>query len=136
MTDQEFEAQFAQATLPSSLFDHKAHLRLAWIHCHKYGVESAVVSVSQQIRRYTQSLGAKDKFNATLTEAAIRAVDHFMRKSTAISFSGFLEEFPRLRSHFKDLIAAHYSFDIYIDPQAKRQFLAPDLLPFDKQNIQ
>ena len=32
LTDQEFSAQFEQTTLDAALFNHEAHLRLAWIH--------------------------------------------------------------------------------------------------------
>ena len=42
-----------------------------------------------------------------------------------------MEEFPRLKNNFKDLIAQHYQMDIYRSQRAKTAYLEPDLLPFD-----
>lgn len=129
--DTEFELQFENGTLSPKLFSHEAHLRLAWIHIKKYGEVFAINAISDQLRAYTQEHGAPEKFNMTLTVAAVKAVSHFYHKSKSRDFRGFMTEFPRLKSHFKDLMAAHYSFDIYNLPEAKTKFLAPDLHPFE-----
>ena len=131
MTDLEFEQHFASGELPPALFTHEAHLRLAWIHVTQYGVEEAIENVTEQIKRYTQKLNATDKYNHTLTVAAVKAVYHFVLKSKSDNFQDFLQEFPRLKFKFKDLMACHYGFDIYTSPKAKQAFLEPDLLPFD-----
>ncbi|MEM7484275.1 MAG: hypothetical protein AAF348_03615 [Bacteroidota bacterium] len=131
MIDKEFEQQFERGELPPDLFTHEAHLRLAWIHVTQYGIDTAVKNVTQQIKRYTQKLNATDKYNHTLTVAAVRAVYHFALKSKSNTFSDFIKEFPRLRFNFKELMACHYGFDIYKSPLAKHKYLQPDLLPFD-----
>ncbi|TAI47267.1 hypothetical protein [Flagellimonas allohymeniacidonis] len=131
MTDLEFEHQFAAGELSPALFTHEAHLRLAWIHVTQYGVETAVKNVTRQIKSYTQKLNAADKYNHTLTVAAIKAVYHFVLKAKSDNFQDFLKEFPRLKFNFKELMAYHYGFDIYTSPKAKKTFLEPDLLPFD-----
>ena len=77
------------------------------------------------------SIGEEDKYNVTLTIAAIKAVHHFILKSEANRFDAFIQVFPRLKSNFKDLMNQHYGIDIYNSTEAKHQFLAPDLLPFD-----
>jgi N-formylglutamate deformylase len=130
-TDVEFEAQLANCTLSPSLFNHEAHLRLAWIHLQKHKVEKAIEGVNKQILNYVDHLGVKDKFNKTLTIAAIRVVNHFMGKSKSDSFVDFMLEFPRLKTNFKDLISFHYGFDIYNSERAKSEYLAPDLVAFD-----
>jgi hypothetical protein len=53
-----------------------------------------------------------------------------MQKSRSHRFQDFMEEFPRLRTHFRDLIFAHYSFDIFKMEQARQQWMEPDLLPY------
>ena len=128
--DEEFERQFATAQLDPSLFSHEAHLRLAYIQISKYGEEQAIANITAQIWRYVQKLGAEDKFNKTLTIAAIKAVHHFMKRSTISGFLSLITEFPRLKYNFKELMAAHYSQDIYNSPHAKQQFLEPDRLAF------
>jgi len=131
LTDTEFEQQFASGLFDPALFSHEAHLRLAWIHIHRYGVNSAIEHVTSQLLAYVQQLGAEAKFNQTLTVAAVKAVYHFMLQSSAQCFGDFIAAHPRLKYNFKELIAFHYGFDIYTLAEAKIQYLEPDLLPFD-----
>ena len=131
LTDDQFEMQLESTTIDPELFSHEAHIRLAWIHIRKYGLEQAIENVQQQIKQFADSQGAFDKFNKTLTVAAVRAVYHFMLKSRSDTFRGFIEEFPQLKTHFKDLMACHYGFDIYQSQLAKTEYLEPDLIPFD-----
>ena len=86
LSDKEFEAQFESGVLPPGLFTHEAHIRLAWIHIDKYGIDKAISNIVQQIQSYTAKLGVTDKFNKTLTIAAVRAVYHFMLKSNSSDF--------------------------------------------------
>ncbi len=130
LTDSEFEEQFSDGSLDPVLFTHEAHLRLAWIHISKYGTLQAQETICQQLVRFTENLGASEKFNKTLTIADIKAVDHFMIRSKTDSFTGLLEEFPRLKYRFKELMRAHYQVDIFTSEAAKKEFLEPDLLPF------
>jgi len=131
LSDLEFEAQFQSLTFDPADFSHEAHLRLAWIHVRKYGIDKALQNVSAQILAFTMFLGAEGKFNKTLTIAAVRTVFHFMLKSKAASFHEFIQEFPRLKHHFKELIESHYGFDIFNSEKAKSTYLEPDLQPFD-----
>lgn len=131
LSDAEFKRQFQNGSLDPILFGHEAHLRLAWIHIHHYGLEIAIDTVCTQLFTYVVQLGNKDKYNKTLTIAAIKAVHHFMQKSVSAHFMAFMQEFPRLKYHFKDLMDCHYGFDIFNSKEAKSTFLGPDKLPFD-----
>jgi hypothetical protein len=131
LSDEEFEKQFANCSFNSSWFTHEAHLRLAWIHIRKYGLDQAIDNVCHQIERYAESLGAKDKFNKTVTVAALKAVYHFMNRSRSDNFEGLIQEFPRLKTEFKGLMNAHYGIDIFKSPLARKEFIEPDKIPFD-----
>lgn len=131
LSDSEFQKVFAECKLDPSLFTHEAHLRLAWIYIKKYGIDQALWHIPVQLQRYVGFVGAKGKYNATVTTAAIKAVHHFMCKSKAADFKEFISEFPRLKFDFKSIMACHYGFDIYTSEKAKAQFLEPDLIPFD-----
>ncbi|RKS53530.1 hypothetical protein BC962_1782 [Gillisia mitskevichiae] len=131
LSDAQYEKQFATAQLDPALFSHEAHLRLAYIHISNYGIEQAISNITFQLKKYVQNLGAEDKFNMTLSVAAIKAMDHFIKRSSSTNFLSLITEFPRLKYNFKDLMAAHYAIEIYNIPLAKQQFLEPDLLPFN-----
>ncbi len=131
LSDNDFEAQFANANLDPAIFSHEAHLRLAWIHLNRYGLRQAEENICAQLVNFVNTIGAADKFNKTLTIAAIKAVHHFMQKSTSDNFADFIEEFPRLKYNFKELLGYHYGFDIFQSERARKEYLEPDLLPFD-----
>lgn len=129
-TDNEFEQQFNTCTLDPAVFSHEAHLRLAWIHITKYGTDQAIENICTQLLDFVDAVGARDKYNKTLTIAAIKAVYHFINRSNAGNFNDFIEQNPRLKYNFRELIAAHYGIDIFHSETAKREYVEPDLLPF------
>ena len=131
LNDTQFEQQFKSYKLDPTLFSHEAHLRLAYIHIGKYGHDQAITNVCDQLAANVTHLGATDKYNTTLTVAAVKAVYHFMQKGKANDFKGFIAAFPQLKYEFKRLMQSHYDFDIFNSQKAKKTFLEPNLLPFD-----
>lgn len=130
LSDQEFEFQFETFKLKPGMFSHEAHIRLAYIHIEKYGLEKAERNMCNQIKGYAEFLGGGDKFNETVTIAAVKAVNHFMERSSANNFKGLIAEFPRLITEFKELLGKHYGYNVFADKKAKAQYQEPDLLPF------
>ena len=112
-SDLEFEMHFKKCSLDPELFSHEAHLRLAWIHINKYGLDMAIKNICVQLRDFVASFGAQDKFNKTLTVAAINAVYHFMQRSNSENFRDFINAFPLLKDDFKKLIGCHYKMDFF-----------------------
>ncbi|MDB5275748.1 MAG: hypothetical protein JWR61_703 [Ferruginibacter sp.] len=131
LTDKEFETQFKNCTLSPDLFNHEAHLRLAWIHIHQYGTGQAIENICNQLKGFTRHVGAADKYNVTFTAAAIMAVAHFKKKTDTANFNDFIMEVPRLKYDFKALMACHYSQGIYNADIERKEFIEPDLLPFE-----
>jgi len=117
--------------LDPSLFSHEAHLRLAWIHLRQGEVKNAIVNVTEQIQAFAIRNGAPGKYHETVTVAAVKAVDHFMRRSKEKTFQNFITEFPRLKTEFKSLMDSHYSYNLFTSDVARKEFQEPDLAPFD-----
>ncbi len=130
LSDDEFAQQFEACTLVPQLFNHVAHLRLAWIHIRQFGAEQAAMNLCTQIKRFDATFDDGTKFNTTVTVAAVKAVNHFMEQSATTTFPDFIAENPRLQTDFKGLLASHYSFDVFTHPAAKQSFVAPDLASF------
>ena len=131
LTDDQFLYQLQTATLDAALFTHEAHLRLAWVQLQHHEKDIAIAQTCALIKSYVQVLGASDKFNQTLTVAAVEAVSHFMHKRETKSFENFIAANPELSTNFKGLLQTHYSFDIFSSNSAKSNYIAPDLVPFD-----
>jgi hypothetical protein len=131
LSDDVFETQFEDCSLNPKLFSHEAHIRLAWIHIKKYGVDRAITNINSQLLNFVVSVRARDKYNKTVTVAAVKTVYHFMLKSNTDNFKSFILEFPRLNKNFKALLNSHYSMDLFNYEAAKKQYIEPDVLPYD-----
>ena len=131
LSDNDFEQHFATCKLSPVLFSHEAHLRLAWIHIDKYGISKAIANTCTQLKQFVVSIGAEDKYNETVTIAAIKAVYHFKLKSETTNFHDFILRNPKLKNNFKELLSHHYTTDIFNSKEARNRFIQPDLLPFD-----
>lgn len=130
LTNQEFEEYFKNCTLNSVIFTHEAHLRLAYIHIKKYGLDKAIDNLCTQIPNFDQKFGDGKKFNKTVTIASAQIIYHFINTTNSSNFNDFIEEFPDLKNNFLKLLQSHYTLDIFNDKKAKQEYLEPDLLPF------
>lgn len=130
VNDEEFAKRFHNCEFDPDLFNHEAHLRLAFIHISKSGCANAEKIVVRDSQAFTRHAGVPGKFNKTVTIAAVKAVSHFMAKAPGVDFNSLLLKFPRLLTNFGDLMRQHYSIDILQSSAAKNEYLEPDLLPF------
>lgn len=128
--DDSLEQQLHDCSLDPTVFSHESHIRLAWIHISKYGLNKAIENITTDLKRYVSHLGAHEKYNETLTVAAVRIVGHFMENSNADKFDSFIHLNPRLKNDFKGLLSAHYSSKILNSAKAKLEYIKPDLLSF------
>lgn len=131
LSDLEFEKQFGDCSLDPTLFTHEAHIRLAWIHITKYGSQQAEENINSQILQYVSKLGAQSKYHATVTIAAVKIVNHFVLQSPANDFAEFVKANDRLITDFKGLLMTHYKTNIFDSAEAKKEYIEPELLPFD-----
>lgn len=131
LSDEEFLKAFKDCSLPPTLFNHEAHLRLAWIHLTEKGLEAGIKAVCHQVTTYVNHLEAQSKYHVTLTIAAVWIVNHFRQSAKSDNFFDFILEFPQLKRDFKGLIGSHYSFNIFDSESARLHYLEPDLMPFE-----
>lgn len=129
-TDDVFEKKFEDCSFPPLYFSHEAHLRLAYIHLEKYGLEKSIENMFKQIYDFAIKYGATMKFNATVTYASLQIMNHYMKKAESDNFPDFIKEFPFLKEDFKTVIGTHYSGDVFRSLEAKKEILEPDLVSF------
>ena len=131
LSDAEFLAQFEQQTLPPAAFDHRGHLRLAWLYLSRNPLERAVDRVTAGIAAYAASLGAADKFHHTLTEAIVRIMSARRRRGHYPTLEAYLAANPDLVRDIRGVVLACYSPELLDSPRARRMFLPPDRAAFD-----
>ena len=129
ITDKAFLTQFENLTLDSQYFNHIGHVRLAWLYIHRYGLEVAMAKTFAGIPAYAGSLGAADKFHATITDAIVRIIAQRMATGDEDTWQAFIGNHADLVDDALAVIRQHYSQALLDTKQARLAVLQPDLAP-------
>ena len=60
-------ARFEAGDIDPAGFDHAAHVHVAWLYVRAYPAREAVTRFDAALRRFTDRVGASDKYNAMIT---------------------------------------------------------------------
>jgi len=127
--DQIFWRDFTAGAIKPGDFDHRAHLRLAYVHLAKFDPETAASAFKQSLLRYLEHHRIDpSKYHETLTRAWLMAVWHFMSKGGATQSA---QEFLARSQALLDpkVMLTHYSKERLFSGSARTQFVEPDLDP-------
>ena len=127
ISDARFLQQIEDGSLPPEYFDHAGHLRLAWLLVESEPMDFAVSKASELIARYATSLGASDKYHATVTEFLIRLVSSRQTQAYCSSWQTFLARNSDLNLDCLQVLSQYYDKDVLFSAAAKRAFIAPNL---------
>ena len=130
-SDEEFLRQFERLELDPDLFDHRGHLRLAWLYLQRLPLDEAIERTTRGIRAYANSLGAPGKFRHTMTEAIVRIMAKRVETGRAETLEEFLADNPELLTDLPRVLARHYSPGRLDSEAARHRFLSPDRAPLD-----
>lgn len=126
MQDRRFRSDFASASYPREDFDHRAHVRLAYVHLADADTETALAQVRSSLLAFLRHHGLdRSKYHETVTRAWIMAVRHFMELSPSSgSADDFIDRNPTLLN--PKIMLSHYSAAVLFSPQARARFVPPD----------
>lgn len=130
LSDAEFARQFKSLSLNPAWFTHEAHLRLGWIYVQALGIEKGAEQLCTQIREFDRKFGEGEKYNKTITVALAFLIYNRQMQSDAHDFPSFVLKNQDLLTNYKDLLAEHYSIDIFSANLPPETMLEPDLKPF------
>jgi hypothetical protein len=132
--DTEFKEQFEACKFPASEFDHRAHIRLAYIYLvENQNVDKAIELMRNSIIRLLNHIGVEpgEKYHETLTEAWILAVHHFMNKTgTASCADDFIDQNTEMLD--SKIMLTHYSAELLFSQPARQTFIEPDKDPIPR----
>ena len=127
-TDQDFREAFESCKIPSEMFHHREHMRLAWIYSREYPHEQALARMVQGIKSFAKHHGAGAKYHHTITVAWMHLVRHAMRKAPhAPGFNAFAAAHPHL--FHPRLLEYYYSKARLQSNAARHVWIEPDLRP-------
>jgi len=128
-SDHEFLTAFEAGAIAPANFNHRAHVRLAYIYLATNDVERGTTLMRHAIVNFLRHHGiAPTKYHETLTQAWILAVFHFMHRTTeSASADEFIERTPILLD--SRIMMTHYSAERLFSQHARHGFVQPDLEP-------
>lgn len=122
MTDQEFIDAFAAGTLSPDGFDHRAHLRTAFLLLRSKPFLEACIAMRDGLQALAGKLGKPDLYHETVTVAFMALVAE--RAPTAADWDGFIAAHPALCE--RGLLDAYYSQALLASGAARKRFAMPD----------
>jgi hypothetical protein len=133
--DLRFREQFESCAVPPDAFDHRAHVRLAYVYLTAHAPEAARSAMRDALRSFLlHNCVDPAKYHETITSAWIAAVRHFMDDTRACeSADEFIHRNPRLLD--TRIMTTHYSAETLFSPEARARFVAPDLEPIPRPSV-
>ena len=126
--DYRFKERVEKLNFPVEDFDHRAHLRLAYIYLAGNTVIESVELMRSTLCGLLKHAGIEpiEKYHETLTQAWILAVFHFMNCSGGSESS---EVFLKENSILLDskIMNTHYSNEVLFSESARIKFVEPNL---------
>ena len=125
--DRTFHEDFRLGRITPAQFDHRAHVRLAYILLCDSPVGEATDGMRAALVEFIARNGVDPaKYHETITRAWILAVRHFMERSPGSdSADQFIDANPRLLD--PKIMLTHYSAELLFSAEARAQFVPPDL---------
>lgn len=126
--DKSFLYQVETFDFPVESFDHRAHVRLAYIYLAGGDVKTAVDKTKETLLGLLKhaEIDPNEKYHETLTNAWIIAVHHFMKQSSAFeSANEFLDNNVKLLD--LKIMMTHYSYEVLFSERARKNFVEPNI---------
>ncbi|HVU39263.1 MAG TPA: hypothetical protein VHC95_13090 [Opitutales bacterium] len=131
--DEKFIAEFEACRWPLDQWHHRDHIKLAYLYLRRYPLAEAGARIRAGIQAHNRAHGIADTptggYHETMTQAWMRLV-HFTlcEYGPAETADAFFEQSPHLSQ--KKALRFFYSPELFLSPQAKGEFVAPDLTAF------
>lgn len=138
MDDRELLRQFESCTFPFEQWNHRTHVKVAFLYLRDHPFDVALEKVREGIKAYNAANqvpdGELEGYNETTTHAFLRLVHATMTAYGELlptpNADAFCRTHPQLLS--KHVLRLFYSPERRRHPDAKTQFVQPDLAPLPK----
>ncbi len=132
MNDEEHLRRFEDHSLPKEQWNHRAHLKVAYLYLNRFSQPEALERLRVGIQAYNAAQGIQDTptggYHETMTQVWLQLVYTALRQfGPADNADEFFDAQTQLCDKRTPLL--FYSRDLLMSPEAKRSFVAPDLAP-------
>ena len=127
MTETEFFEQFENGTLNVEIFDHPAHVKMAWIYLKRYELPEALRNFSNALKNFAEVNNAAGLYHQTITFAFLILINERIKAaSNSQSWDEFQAHNPELFDWKNNILKKYYQEETLKSDFAKRHFVFPD----------
>ena len=128
MDHQAFRVAFESCSLARDDWDHRAHLRLAWLYLREVDLETAIARLKAGIFAYDKGTDRLCNYHESMTRFWMTMIAKGLAAAPpGEDFEAFLARLPRLLD--KTLILEHYRHPTIVGERARAEWVPPDLKP-------
>jgi [ribosomal protein S5]-alanine N-acetyltransferase len=125
-------AAFESCTYPLEQWNHRAHIRVAFLYLSRCGLDQAIDRMRSGIQAYNAVHGVEDGpetgYHETTTQAFMRLIHNAIKERGPFQDSHqFCDGNPELLD--RRVLLRYYTRDQIMTPEAKARFVEPDLAP-------
>jgi hypothetical protein len=130
--DEAFREDFEAGRISPAEFDHRGHVRLAYVYLVEQDPDTATASMRSALQAFIRRNDVPaSKYHETLTHAWILAVRHFMERSPGTASAGdLIARHPELLD--SKIMLTHYSAATLFSDEARAGFVEPDVTPIPR----
>ena len=130
MTDQAFARAFENGEIAPAQFDHRAHVRVAWVYLNEGpSFDEALPRMRDAIQRFAAAAGASTKYHETITVLWMRLLAGVKARGASGELADVLVAHPAPAD--KDLPLQYYSRDRLFCDEARAAWVEPDRKPVE-----
>jgi N-formylglutamate deformylase len=118
--------EFEEDGIDPDVFDHEAHIHLAWCYLQHHGLAETIQRYSERLRAITRALGAEGKYHETITWFFIISIAERRVGRAADDWRVFVAENPDLFEGRGGFLRRYYSATLLGSDVARGQFVLPD----------
>jgi hypothetical protein len=126
MTDEELLRGFAEGTLSPGEFDHRQHVRLAWLHVTRLPLLDAIAVQAQGLRRLTAAFGVPGRYHATITVGYVLLIAERAAAGRHQTWEAFAVAHPDLLRSARGVLGRHWTEATLQSDAARAAFVPPD----------
>ncbi len=132
MDDETLLREFEACTLPFDQWTHRAHVRVAYLYLSRCPFPEALTRMRARIKAYNGANhvpeGPDRGYHETMTHAWMWLIELLIREYGPYGDSNaFFDDHPQLAT--RQVLRFFYSRRRFLSPEAKQQFVEPDLAP-------
>ena len=115
---------FERGDIDATCFGHEAHVYAGWLYVNRFPAPVAVERFTAALRRLTATLGAADKYHATITRFYLLLIAERMDESGC--WQHFRKQNPDLFDRDDNVLYRYYSRERLGCDTARQHFVLPD----------